>query len=253
MIKQFQTDHLKVYIYETRMEMGKSAADDIASRIRSVLQNKESCRIIFAAAPSQNEMLSNLIAAPSIDWNRIHAFHMDEYVGLDQDAPQGFGNFLHASLFRHLPFASVNYINGNAADLKEECIRYAGLLTEHPIDIVCMGIGENGHIAFNDPDTADFNDCDVVKEVTLDETCRNQQVNDGCFSALSSVPKTALTLTIPALICADSVFCVVPAATKSRAVFRTIHDPVDTDCPASILRTHTNAVLYLDKDSAGLL
>ena len=208
--------------------------------------------MIFAAAPSQNEFLAALAAAPGIEWNRIHALHMDEYVGLPADAPQGFGNFLRAAIFGQVPFASVDYI-GTESDPDETCRRYAALLQGIQVDIVCMGIGENGHIAFNDPPVADFNDPLTVKKVALDETCRLQQVHDGCFARIEEVPRYAVTLTVPTMFRARYIFCIVPAPTKANAVRATVCGPISEQCPASILRTHEHAILYTDSDSAAAL
>ena len=188
-----------------------------------------------------------------IPWERVHAFHMDEYIGLPADAPQGFGNFLREHIFGIAPFASVNYIDISATDADAECARYASILGESPIDIVVMGIGENGHIAFNDPPVADFCDAAAVKPVTLDEVCRQQQVNDGCFASLSDVPKTAITLTVPTLFAGGALFCIVPAKTKAVAVKNTLSGEIGEWCPATVLRRHEDAVLYLDADSGALL
>lgn len=218
MTKTISINQFRVKIYDTRAEMGFCAADEAAAAIRGVLAQKEECNMIFAAAPSQNEMLAALAAQPGIEWNRVNAFHMDEYIGLAPDAPQGFANFLRAAIFTKVPFRSVNCLDGTAAsrDPAAECARYSQLLRRFPVDITCMGIGENGHIAFNDPPVADFDDPALVKPVALDEICRNQQVHDGCFATLDDVPTHALTLTVPALMHAAQVFCVVPAATKAR-------------------------------------
>ncbi len=250
-MKEFFVDKLKVKIMETRAEMGKVAACDIAQAIIEVLNDKWECNIIFAAAPSQNDMLQSLTEY-YIKWDRINAFHMDEYVGLPLDAPQRFSNFLDNAIFKKASFKSVNYIGKGLLKKEDECIRYAKLLRQYPADIVCMGIGENGHIAFNDPHVALFNDPEYVKVVDLDDKCRQQQVNDGCFSDFNLVPKYAITLTIPALK-ADKVFCVVPAKTKAWAVNKMITGPIEENCPASILRTWPDATLYLDNDSSGLL
>lgn len=178
---------------------------------------------------------------------------MDEYIGLDQDAPQGFDNFLRDRLFEVANFKSVHYLQGNASDPDDECRRYSALLNSHKIDIVCMGIGENGHIAFNDPHVAHFDDKKLVKVVELDEMCRTQQVNDGCFDSIDQVPTHALTLTIPALMSGDNIFCIVPAKTKAKAVLSTIKGDIEEACPASILRNHGNAILYIDSDSGSLI
>ena len=248
----FKKDELTVKISDTRDEMGKVAAKDIADCIKKLLSEKEEINMIFAAAPSQNDMLLHLCEYKDIDWTRINAFHMDEYIGLDSDAPQCFSNFLKRSIFDLKPFKKVNLINP-ASDAESECVRYSELLTKYPVDIVCMGIGENGHIAFNDPHVAEFNDSKLVKPVELDEICRMQQVNDGCFAKLDDVPKTALTLTIPALMRADYHFCVVPAKTKAWAVNRTINGEISEECPATILRTKAECYLYCDADSSSLL
>ena len=249
-VKTEQVDKLNVKVYQTREEMGKAAAEEAAAAIRAAIAAKGEINMIFAAAPSQNEFLAHLIADKSIDFTKINAFHMDEYIGLPADAPQGFGNFLRERLFERVPFKTVNTIDSTAADPEAECRRYAALLQAHPCDIVCMGIGENGHIAFNDPHVADFGDKAAVKVVALDETCRQQQVNDGCFARLDDVPTHALTLTIPTLTAPEAVFCIVPAKTKANAVYAALRGGITEACPASILSRHANATLYCDADSA---
>lgn len=252
-MRTFKKDLLNVNIYETREEMGNAAARDIKARILSLLQTRETINMIFAAAPSQNEVLYALATDKEIPWNRINAFHMDEYIGLSADAPQGFGNFLKEHIFGLADFKSVSYIDITASDAEKECKRYAELLAKYPTDIVVMGIGENGHIAFNDPPVADFNDKKAVKSVELDEICRNQQVNDGCFAKIDDVPKTAITLTVPTLFAGDHLFCIVPAKTKAKAVKATLCDDINEKCPATVLRRHKSAILYLDGDSSSLL
>lgn len=243
-------DRLITRRYETRAGMGIAAATDVRQTVLTLLKAKESVSIVFAAAPSQDEFLLTLAQDEQIPFERVHAFHMDEYIGLAPDAPQGFGNFLNRNLFSKRKFLSVSYLNGQAKDSAAECCRYAALLNENEIDIVCMGIGENGHIAFNDPPVADFHDPMDVKVVQLDEVCRMQQVHDGCFDALEQVPLTALTLTVPRLMRAKYHFCIVPGSTKTDAVHDMLHGEVSERCPASILRCAENAVLYLDPDSA---
>ena len=252
-MKTMKKDLLTVNIYETREEMGKAAGADIKACILDLLTKKETINMIFAAAPSQNEVLASLAEDREIPWDRVNAFHMDEYIGLSADAPQGFGNFLKNAIFGRAPFKSVSYIDISAPDAEKECERYAALLREYPTDIVVMGIGENGHIAFNDPPVADFKDPKMVKPVPLDEVCRNQQVNDGCFAAIDDVPKTAITLTVPTLFAGDHLFCIVPAKTKANAVRDTLCGEIGEHCPATILRRHASAVLYLDSDSSALL
>ena len=252
-MKEFQKDKLKVEIYDTRAEMGNAAARDIKAKIAQLLAEKGEINMIFAAAPSQNEVLASLAEDKEIEWNRVNAYHMDEYIGLSADAPQRFGNFLTEHIFGRAPFRSVHYIDSTAADPEKEAARYETLLRDNPPDIVVMGIGENGHIAFNDPPVADFQDARGAKVVKLDEVCRNQQVHDGCFARLEEVPKYAITLTVPTLASAPWLFCIVPAKTKANAVKKCLTGEIGEHCPASILRLQDNAVLYLDKDSASLL
>jgi glucosamine-6-phosphate deaminase len=244
---------LMVSVAQNRQALGNSAAGRVIDVITAGLQKKKRIRIVFAAAPSQNEMLAALTAAPGVDWSRIDAFHMDEYLGLPAGAPQLFGSYLKKHLFSKVTFGSVHLIDGQAADSREECARYAALLEEAPIDLACMGIGENGHVAFNDPPVADFDDRAVVKVVRLDEACRQQQVNDGCFPSLDLVPRLALTMTVPALMKAACLSAAVPGSSKAEAVRQTIEGPIATSCPASILRTHGCACLFLDTDSASRL
>lgn len=248
-----KVDLLAVAQFEDRPAMGRAAADAVIKRIEKLLAKQEFVNMIFAAAPSQNEFLEALVQHDGIEWNRINAFHMDEYIGLSDDAPQRFGQFLDDRLFKKVPFRAVNYLNGNAANIEEECKRYTALLKQYPTDIVCMGIGENCHIAFNDPHVADFEDPAWVKVVDLDLACRQQQVNDGCFVGLDLVPTHALTLTIPALVAAPAVFCMVPGPNKAVAVKHTLTDEVSALYPSTVLRRHPNAILYIDQESASLL
>ena len=253
-MKSYQVDKLQVKIMPSRKEMGAVAAQDIHDRILALLQTKEQINMIFVAAPSQNEVLESLISYDDIEWGRINAFHMDEYIGLGKAfAKQSFSQFLTDHIFGKVGFRSVNLINSLATDAQGECDRYSALLKNNPTDIVVMGIGENGHIAFNDPWVAKFDDPETVKVVSLDEVCRQQQVNDGCFPKIDDVPKQAMTLTCPTLTAAPYLFCIVPAKTKAVAVKATLSDAISEDCPATILRTQPNAVLYLDQDSSALL
>ena len=250
--KEFKVDKLTVKLSDTRAEMGALAAAEIYATIRTLLAEREEINMIFAAAPSQNEVLASLLTYPDIPWERINAFHMDEYIGLPKTAPQRFGNFLADHIFNHAPFRSVNYID-SSAEAEDECRRYTDLLKKYPTDIVVMGIGENGHIAFNDPGVADFNDPATIKLAKLDDVCRMQQVHDGCFSSIDEVPTHAFTLTCPTLVRATFKFCIVPATTKAAAVRRTLTGEVSDECPATLLRTVEGAVMYLDNDSASLL
>ncbi len=253
-MKQFCCDALTVKISDTPAELGDTAGQDIARTIREELTKKEELNMIFAAAPSQNETLRALLTQKDIPWKKINAFHMDEYIGLPENSPAAFGHYLARHIFEKAPFRAVYYINTAAEDLSAEIRRYSALLAAHPVDIVCLGVGENGHIAFNDPPVADFNDPFLVKKVILDQTCRMQQVHDGCFAALDDVPRYALTLTIPALFRAKHLFCSVPYASKAAAVKEMLTtNKIDEHCPASILRRHPHAILYCDKESAAKL
>lgn len=250
MISQFKVDSLLINVHDSRASLGEGAAQAVSGRIHNILAEKPTVNIIFASAPSQNEFLAALLADETIRWGCVNAFHMDEYIGLPGDAPQGFGNFIRERLWGRVNLKSANYIDGNATDLRAECLRYSQLLRSHPIDIVCFGIGENGHLAFNDPPVADFADKDTVKAVELETRCRRQQVNDGCFPKLEDVPAQALTLTVPALMSGRFLYGMVPGKTKTNAVFHTLCDDIGEHCPATILRRHPNAILFVDSDSA---
>ena len=246
--KQFLVDKLTVKVYDNRQSMGLAAGKEAVAYLKELLAEQEEVWTIFGAAPSQNEILAALVAAEGVDWTRVHAIHMDEYVNLAEDAPQGFGNVLRRAIFDKLPFASVEFI-GSMGDPQEKIDRYTALLSQHKIDAVFMGIGENGHIAFNDPHVADFNDPKPIKIVDLDQKCRQQQVNDGCFTKLEDVPTHAITLTVPTLFSGTRLFCVVPAPTKADAVRATVEGPISELCPATVMRMHDNATLYCDSDS----
>lgn len=247
--KTIMKDKLSVHIFKTRNEMGVVAAEDIRQRIARIIAEKDEAVVVFAAAPSQNEMLSAL-KDTDIDWTKVRALHMDEYIGLPEDHEAGFGNFLRRALFNDLPFKEVHYLYDRNADPEDICTQYSQLLKEYPPDLVLLGVGENGHLAFNDPAVADFNDPKLVKIVELDDICRMQQVNDGCFATFDEVPAKAITLTMSAILNIKEAVTVVPGKNKAAAIERLINGKITTECPASILRTHTNAVLYLDLDSA---
>lgn len=246
---EFIKDKLTVKIFDSRKQMGEAVATAVSECINTLLNTQPFVNIIFGAAPSQNDFFEALLTK-EIDWKKVNAFHMDEYVNLAADAPQGFGNFLKERLFNLAPFHSVNYIDGNVADYETECVRYSALLQEFETDIVCLGIGENTHLAFNDPHVADEYDPYLVKRVDLDEACRTQQVNDGCFKELNEVPTHALTLTLPALLKAPYAFCTVPGEKKAQAVYHTLTEDIGDDFPSTLLRKHKNAMLFLDSDSS---
>ena len=252
-MKYMKVGQMQVYIAESRAQMGEISGHDVAAMLKTLLAIKDEINVMFAAAPSQNDVLATLVSDKEIAWDRVNAFHMDEYIGLAKTAPQGFGNFLRERVFSKADFKTVNYINPEAADPQAEADRYEALLKEFPMDVCILGIGENGHVAFNDPGEADFNDPRLVKTVTLDERCRQQQVNDGSFATLDDVPKTAMTVTVPGLLRAKAMFCIVPTTNKAEAVKNTVLGEINDMCPASILRTKAGAKLYLDPDAASLL
>lgn len=239
---------LDIKIFTSREKMGNAAGSDVESKIIEILKVKSELRMIFAAAPSQNELLDYLAASQMIEWNRIIAFHMDEYIGLPDEASQLFSEYLNNRLFKKVLFKEIHLINGQNYPAKEAA-RYAEIIKQVPIDIICLGIGENGHIAFNDPSVADFNDMEIVKEVELDKSSRLQQVNEGCFSTLEQVPERALTITIPTIMKANFLFCVVPGKRKHNAVYKTLYGPIENKCPATVLRTHHACKFYFDTDS----
>jgi glucosamine-6-phosphate deaminase len=247
-IKNELYDRLKVKVYANRREMGRAAGKLAAEKIKLLLSEKKNVRMIFAAAPSQKEFLETVTQEEGIDWLRITAFHMDEYIGLSHDAPQKFGKFLCDALFDIVKPGTVHLIDSSTS-IEAECKRYSRLIKEAPIDIVCLGIGENGHIAFNDPPVADFHDKRVIKAVELDSACRRQQVNDGCFPSLDAVPTHALTLTIPTMMDGKHLYCMVPGESKREAVKNTLHGEISAACPASVLRLHPDCTLFVDSNS----
>ncbi len=246
--KQFGDVYLKVF--HTREEMGKAAAEEAADCLRTLLAQKEEVNCVFAAAPSQNEFLESLTNAEGIDWTRVNGYHMDEYVGFEIGHKSSFNNFLTNAIFSKVPFKSVNLIDGSN-EAEAEAKRYGALLDSIQIDITFMGIGENGHIAFNDPPVADFNDKKAVKVVELDQVCRMQQVHDKCFSTLEEVPTHALTVTVPKLISASHIFCIVPTEKKRAATKAALTGEISEDCPASILRRSGNVKMFADEACAG--
>jgi len=249
-ISAFAVDTLAVEIYPDKASLSSAAADFVAAQIRAAIAAQGNARVIFATGASQYDFLDALCAAPEIDWTQVTAFHLDEYVGIGPDHPASFRRYLQERLFRRLPFGAVHLLQGDAPDPAAECRRYAALLAAAPVDIACVGIGENGHLAFNDP-PADFTTSAGVHVVQLDEACRMQQVGEGHFPNLAAVPPQALSMTIPAILSAQIISCVVPDARKANAVACTLAGPIAPACPASALRTHPRCRLYLDTASAG--
>ena len=236
----------------SREELGRRAAAHVVKLLQGILAAQPRARVVFACAPSQNEFLAALITQSQgvIDWSHVDGFHMDEYIGLRAKHPASFRTYLRQHFLDHVPLGSFAEIHGEATDTAAEAARYTTLLSAAPIDLICLGIGENGHIAFNDPSVADFEDPQLVKVVQLDHACQQQQLNDGCFATLADVPKQALSLTIPVFRQAQHLSVVVPGMRKAQAVAAACLGPLTTKCPASILRTHGSVRLFLDEFSA---
>ena len=246
-MKELQFDKVRLKVFETREEMGREAAREAAACMKKLLSVQEEIHCVFAAAPSQNEFLEALVQEEGIDWERVNGYHMDEYVGFDIGHPDSFNSYLTNAVFSKVPFGSVHLLNG-ANDGEKEAERYSRILDGIDIDITFMGIGENGHIAFNDPEVADFHDSRTVKIVELDDVCRQQQVNDGCFKAFDAVPDHALTVTVPKLVSAKEIFCIVPTQKKRNAVKNALTGEISEACPASVLRTVEDVHMYIDRD-----
>ena len=253
LVESFCADKLHVYIYESRAALGVAAAAAVASEIKSQIDSGGRAVGIFASAPSQNEFLSELVKTRNIEWPHLIAFHLDEYLGMNDQAPQSFRRFLLDRLVEKVPVGEFYGLRGEAGDAAGECARYAKLLAENQPDFAVLGIGENGHLAFIDPPFCNFNDPATVKVVELDEVCRQQQVHDGAFNSLEEVPREALSLTIPTIMTRPKLFAIVPGSAKQQAIKNTVEGPVATACPASILQTHRDAHLFIDRDSAALL
>ncbi|MES2692020.1 MAG: glucosamine-6-phosphate deaminase [Verrucomicrobiota bacterium] len=249
---------LAVEIHADRPKMGAAAARAAAMYLHDVIAERGEARVIFACAPSQDQFLSSLLEVSRsgntyVDWSRVTAFHMDDYVGLAGTHPQSFRHYLHEHFLQHVKVGHFHPLPAEEADSAAVSARYSELLAAKPIDLICLGIGENGHIAFNDPPVANFEDPELVKIVELDEACRIQQVNDGCFPNFDAVPKHAFSLTVTVFRRARRLSIHVPGPRKAAAVKATIEDRISTECPASILRLHPSATLYVDAAAAGSL
>lgn len=236
-----------VSTYPDRAALGKHAGAHAAETLRRALRNKQEVRLMLAAAPSQEATLQALAQEPGIDWTRISCFHMDDYLALEADAPQGFGNWLQRKFFSHLPPTTFHRINpGNPAE--EEAQRYGTLMGQDPFDLVLLGLGVNGHLAFNDP-PADLADPLPARVINLDQVSRQQQVDEGHFASFDGVPQRAITVSIPRLLHASEIIASVPGLAKRMAVYNTLSQPVSGDHPGTALRTHPNVTIYLDAES----
>lgn len=252
MEKSLQIDNLTIHIYGQKKEMGAAAADYVQGKLGAAICNRGEANLILATGASQFTFLEAL-QKKEIDWKKITVFHLDEYKGISESHPASFRRYLKERILNRVAPKKIYFLNGDAANLPLEIKNYERALQAHPIDIACIGIGENGHIAFNDPAVADFKDPKLVKVVELDEACRNQQLGEGWFPTYADVPKEALTLTITAIMNCKAISCVVPDQRKAQAVYNSLYGDISNSCPASILRTHPETVLFLDKESASMI
>lgn len=249
MKKTLKVDNLDVAIYETPKAMGKAAADFVQGKLSDAIAEKGSANLILATGASQFKFLEAL-KERDIEWQKITVFHLDEYKDISDMHPASFRKYLKDRILDAVQPKKIHFLNGDAEDVEAEMNHYSEALKNHPIDIACIGIGENGHIAFNDPPVADFNDPKLVKLVALDEACRNQQLGEGWFPTFDDVPKQALTLTITAILNCKAISCVVPDERKAEAVYNTLYHTISTICPATVLRQHEDTKLFLDNASA---
>jgi len=249
-IYQTKIQDLEIYVFCSAEEMGLASAEVAAGILSAALSQKSQANLLLAAANSQLTCLSALRNMDDIDWSRINILHMDEYIGLDLHHPARFASFLGRNFMDEIHPKHFFKMITTDADPADLCRRYEDVLLAHPIDLCLMGIGENGHLAFNDPPFADFADRQRVRIVELQERSRLQQVGEGHFHSLEEVPTHAITLTIPALLESQAILVNVPGSQKVDAIVRTLTGPIREDCPASILRTAPHARLYLDRSSA---
>lgn len=251
-LREFPCGKANIEIYASPSTAGAAAADRAARFIRSAIKERGRARVIVATGNSQIPLVEALVKH-DVDWKRVEIFHMDEYAGMAADHPASFRRWIKTRVEDKVHPGTMNYLAGDAPDLEAEMNRYAQLLDEAPIDLAFVGFGENGHIAFNDPHVADFNDPAVVKRITLDEACRKQQAGEGHFKNAASVPGEAVTVTCTGLFRANAWVCCVPERRKAQAVGNALEGPISVSCPASIVRTHPNAHVYLDRESSSLL
>ncbi len=249
MKNEFQKDNLRIRIFDNKEKLGEAAAISVSVKLKNTIAEKGFANLILATGASQFQFLEHL-QKQNIEWKKITVFHLDEYKSMSMNHPASFRKYLKERILDKVQPKQVYYLEGDAADIDAEVARYEELLKTHPVDVACIGIGENGHIAFNDPPVADFNDPKLVKVVELDEACRKQQLGEGWFPTFNDVPTHALSLTIPAIMSCKHINCVVPDERKAEAVFNTVNAEISTACPATILRNHPDVILYLDENSA---
>jgi glucosamine-6-phosphate deaminase len=252
MVLSTKIEEMVVAVFESNRALGKAAAADFAAIVKQAVSEHGKVGVIFATGNSQLSFLDALREHTDVPWNAITALHMDEYLGMSANHPASFRRFLREKVVEVFHPKAMYDIRGDTPDVEAELARYGALLEEHKPIVCVMGIGENGHLAFNDP-PADFQTKQLIHVVTLAETCRRQQVGEGHFPSMADVPAQAISLTIPALLRPKHVLALVPEARKAQAVKMTLEGTVTPMCPASILRTQSHAKLYLDKDSASLV
>jgi len=241
---------METIIVETKQELGRKAATTGAALIRKAIADNGTANIIVATGASQFEMLDALVKE-DVDWSKVTAFHLDEYIGLSDSHPASFRKYLKERFVNLVGLKAFHYVNGEV-DPVVECKRLEHIILHHPIDVAFVGIGENGHLAFNDP-PADFETEDAYLVVNLDDDCRHQQLGEGWFSILDDVPKQAISMSIKQIMKSKSIICTVPDLRKAKAVYQTLNSEISPACPASILRKHQNALLFLDHAAATLL
>jgi glucosamine-6-phosphate deaminase len=252
-IKTFQVDALSARVYAGQTELSQDVARIAQAHLRETLAAKGSAAVILATGNSQIKFLEELIRLGGVEWSRITLFHMDEYLGISGEHKASFRRYMRERVEGRVKPRIFHYLEGDALLPMDECDRYTKLLRAQPIDLCCLGVGENGHLAFNDPEVANFEDQRAVSIVKLDEKCRRQQVGEGHFPDMGAVPQYALTLTIPTLCSAKKMLCISPEKRKAQAVKDALQGPISTACPASILRRQPHATIFLDTDSTSLL
>ncbi|HET9278883.1 MAG TPA: glucosamine-6-phosphate deaminase [Flavitalea sp.] len=243
---------MKIIVTKTPQDLGKAAGTAAANLIRQAIDEKDSANIILATGTSQFETLKQLISEPGIDWKKVTMFHLDEYIGLPITSNASFRKYLKERFIDKVPQLKQAHLINGEENADKECQRLGKLITEHPIDVALVGIGENGHLAFNDP-PADFNTTEPYIIVQLDEACRKQQLGEGWFESLEAVPKQAISMSIQQILKSKHIICSVPDSRKAEAVKNSLEETVSNLYPSSILQFHANCTLYLDEASAALL
>jgi glucosamine-6-phosphate deaminase len=252
-IRTFQVDELPVRVYAAQEDLARDAAREVQAHLQQCIAERGEARAILATGNSQIRFLDELIKLGGVDWSKLTLFHMDEYMGIDENHKASFRRYMRERVEARVKPRVFHYLQGEADQPLDECARYADLLQAREIDLCCLGIGENGHIAFNDPHVAEFDDPWSVKLVSLDLKCRQQQVNEGHFPSVDDMPRYAYTLTIPTLCAVRKMICISPEKRKAQAVHNALREAVSTNCPASYLRTQRQALLLIDEESAALL